>query len=428
MRLPERFRADRADEALDPEAAAQLAAIEAVLAGDEAPAGAEEIAQLARELRDERTGPDPGFAAQLDRWAASGFERSQRHQPRADTGARADAGAPSHGERFAGILPRRLVVPVGAAATLVVVVGIAISAGGLQSGGEGPSGVTAVPEDGGDSVTDAVAVPEKASPPGVGAAAAHDYAALEDGSQPDALAARDGSARSGFVRPEDRKQALAADLVLAAEPEEVRDVSDGVNEVVNRYRGIVVSSSVQSGDAEDRALGSQFQLRIPAANLQAALADLSALAHVESRTESVEDITGQFLSAQERIDELEAERQSLLTRLAEADTDAEAATLRRQLDSVNSALSATREELDAARERVQLVPVTVSIVSEQGAGDDGDWGIEEALADAADALSTAGGVVVIAGAILLPLTLVALLMALIMRTRTSRARDRALDE
>ncbi|MGI9020190.1 MAG: DUF4349 domain-containing protein [Solirubrobacterales bacterium] len=417
MRPTERFRAEGADEALDPEAARQLAAIDAALAGDETPAGVGETAQLVRELRDERAVPDPGFAARLDRWAASGFERSTRHQPRADT----DAGR--RRERFAGILPRRMVVPVGAVATLVVVVGVAISAGGLGSGGEDPSGVTAVPPDSGDSVTDAVAVPEKAPPaPGVG-----DPAVIEN-AQGDALASPDGRTRSGFVRPEDRKQALAADLVLAAEPEEVRDVSDGVNEVVNRYRGIVVSSSVQSGDTDDVGLGSQFQLRIPAANLQAALADLSELAHVESRTESVEDITARFLSAQERIDELEAERQSLLTRLADADTDDEVATLRRQLDSVNSALSATRAELDNARERVQLVPVTVSIVSEQGAGDDGDWGLDEALSDAADVLSTAAGVVVIAGAVLLPLALVALLVALSVRTRTNRARDRALDE
>ena len=198
--------------------------------------------------------------------------------------------------------------------------------------------------------------------------------------------------------------------------------------MTNRYEGIVVSSSVQSGDGENRRASSQFQLRIPAGNLQPALADLSELAHGESRTESTEDITGQFITAQERIEELEAERESILSRLADADTEAEAEVLRRQLGSVNARLQATRAELEDDRQRVQLVPVTVSIVAEEGAGDDGDWGIDEAIEDAGDVLTTAAGVVLIAGAVLLPLALVALLVALVLRTRTTRARDRALDE
>ena len=213
----------------------------------------------------------------------------------------------------------------------------------------------------------------------------------------------------------------------------MREVSDGVNEVTNRYRGIVVSSSVQSGDAErpglsSPGLSSQFRLRIPAGNLQPALADLSELAHVQSRTESTEDITGQFLSAQERIEELEAEREGLLTRLAEAETEEAAEVIRRQVDAVNAQLQATRAELEEDRERVSLVPVTVTVVAEEGAGDDGDWSISDALEDAGDVLSTAAGVIVIVGAVLLPLSLVALLIALLMRTRTNRARDRALDD
>ncbi len=67
-------------------------------------------------------------------------------------------------------------------------------------------------------------------------------------------------------------------------------------------------------------------------------------------------------------------------------------------------------------------------MAEEGAGDDGDWSISDALEDAGDVLSTAAGVIVIVGAVLLPLSLVALLIALLMRTRTNRARDRALDD
>ena len=149
---------------------------------------------------------------------------------------------------------------------------------------------------------------------------------------------------------------------------------------------------------------------------------------MQSRTESLEDITGSFLSAQERIEELEADREGTLTRLADADTEVEAQVLRRELGAVNAQLRSVRTELEEDRQRVRLVPVTVSIVTEEGAGDDGDWGLEEAIEDAGDVLSTAAGVILVAGAVLLPLAVVALLVALILRTRTGRARDRALDE
>jgi Domain of unknown function (DUF4349) len=367
----------------------------------------EGLALLTRDLRAERPEPDPEFAAELDRWAAAGFPRAER--PGGD-------GRPGPLERLraklAAIQPGRMLAPVGAAATLIVVVGIAISSGALESG------------DGGDAGSTGGAPPAERQLEKDGAGTGAPDAAV----QQEALA-EDSGRTSDFADPADpdrRKVASTADLVLASEPEEVREVSDGVNEVVNRYRGIVVSSSVQSG--EDSGLGSSFQLRLPASNLQAALADLSELAHVQSRTESTEDITGRFISAQERIEELNANRDSILNQLEQADTEEEADALRRQLAIVNDQLSAARAELDNARQRVQLVPVTVSIVAAEGAGDDGDWGVSEAFEDAGDVLSTAAGILVVAGAILLPLALVALLFALALRARNGRARERALDE
>lgn len=363
----------------------------------------EGLALLTRDLRAERPEPDPEFAAELDRWAAAGFPRAERPRGAGHAGAMERLRT-----KLSSIQPRRLIAPVGAAATLVVVVGIAISqTGGIQTGGDQDQagGVQAVPEDSPSAGGEA--------PPEV---------------QDEALAEEAGRASYSLdpSDPDKRKVARTADMVLAAEPEEVREVSDGVNEVVNRYRGIVVSSSVQSG--EGNGLGSNFQLRLPASNLQAALADLSELAHVQSRTEGTEDITGRFISAQERIEELNANREGILNRLEDAATEDEADALRRQLDIVNAQLSSARAELDNVRQRVQLVPVSVSIVAEEGAGDDGDWGFEEAIEDAGDVLSTVAGILVVAGAVLLPLALVALLFTLAWRVRNGRARERALDE
>ena len=224
-----------------------------------------------------------------------------------------------------------------------------------------------------------------------------------------------------------RKIAQDVDLVLATEPEGIRDVSDGVNEVVNRYRGFVVNSSVQSGDASLRP-GASFQLRLPARTLQDSLGALSELAHVQSRTEGTRDITQRFTSAEERITDAETARRAILRRLENATSESEIDALRAQLRSVNAQLAAARTDLAKATQRVQLVPVSLSVITEEGADSDGDWSIGDALDDAGDVLSTAAGILVVAGAVLLPLALVAALVAVAMRARVSRSRERALDD
>lgn len=233
---------------------------------------------------------------------------------------------------------------------------------------------------------------------------------------------------SGAVRPgQPRHVAQDVDMVLASEPEDVRDVADGVNGVVNQYRGFVVNSSVQSGDAE-RNPGARFRLRIPAANLQAALADLSELAHVQSRTEGTQDITSRFVSARGRIDEYETTRDKLLEELEDAVTAEEIASIRAQLRIVNAQLAAARNDLAQAQQRVHLVPVTVSIVSQEGAdSDNGGWSVGDAIDDAGDVLSTIAGIAIVAAAVLLPLALVGALFALAWRASANRSRERALD-
>ena len=363
--------------------------------------------ELAGALREERAEVDPAFAASLDDWAAAGFPRAQRPG--------AARRVPSPWERLRATPPRKVLLPVGAAASLLVVVGIGISQLNTRpdepalSGGDASAPATT------DDLGRAGGGEAQAVPGGAPGAAVKGELSLKDSAPP-------ATASPG----RDRKVAQTVDLALASEPEKVREVADDVNEVVNRYRGFVVTSSVQSGDAA-AAGGAQFDLRIPARNLQGALADLSELAHVRSRSEGTIDVTRDFTSAEDRIEEAAAARSKLLEQLDEADTAAGVAQIRAQLRNVNAQLEAARADLAAARQRVQLVPVTVSIVAEEGADSDGDWSIGDALDDAGRVLSTAAGVVVVAGAVLLPLALVGLLVALALRARNDRSRERALD-
>jgi hypothetical protein len=394
--------------------------------------------ELARELRAEREEIDPDFGAALDEWAAAGFPPPKRPgwgRARQTFGDRV-AGLRA---RLAATPPRRLVAPVGAAATLIVVVGIAVSQVGTNGGtqtftADGGDVATGVGGQTGQAAPSVSQAEDAAGSAGVDKAAtsasqtrAEESFDRDSGVLDELNASR--AAVEDAVRPgKPRHTAQAADLVLASEPENVREVADGVNDVVNDYRGFVLDSSVQSGDAE-RKPGATFRLKVPAGNLQAALADLSELAHVQSRTERTEDITSRFVSAQERIEENETLRTKLLQELEEAVTAEEIAAIRAQLRTVNANLVAARNDLAAAQERVHFVPVTVSIVSEEGAdADDGGWSVSDAIDDAGDVLSTVAGIAIVAGAALLPLALIGAIFAIAWRASANRSRERALDD
>ena len=118
MRLRER------EMPLDPEVERELEAIDRALGDEPVDPDLEALAQLARALREERVGAEPGFAAGLDRRVAEGFPRPGRL-----VGLR---------KRLAAAPPRRILAQAGAAATLLVVVGVGISQSDeIGGGGDG---------------------------------------------------------------------------------------------------------------------------------------------------------------------------------------------------------------------------------------------------------------------------------------------------
>ena len=112
-------------------------------------------------------------------------------------------------------------------------------------------------------------------------------------------------------------------------------------------------------------------------------------------------------------------------------------TSARQIASLKARLADNRSEiaerkgaLDAQRRRADLATVSVTV---QGTGtaatdkDDGAWTPRDALHDAGRILEIAGGVALIALAVLAPLAIVAALALLAGRTLRRRRREGALD-
>jgi Domain of unknown function (DUF4349) len=420
MRLRDRRGAER----LDPRIERELAAVDAGLAGLEVADDLAGIAEMSALATEERPSIDAEFAALLDERATAGFPRTDR----------AASGAAGLLDRLRAIPPRRLIAPAAAVATLLVVVGVAITAIGGFSGGGGSSssGVSSAPSAG----------PASRGPAGAGgpevAAKPRGAPAESTLSLPNAGAPED----AGTLEP--RRVSRSANLTLSTDPDKVRAVADGVTQVTRRWNGLVISSQITSGKGSPNpqpgpvpapdvipvnpSLGAEFKLRIPSSKLEPALDDLSSLGLVVSRSEGSQDITGRFNSARQRIGDLLSERDALIKQLAGATTTAAVHALKHRLAVVGHQLGRVQGQLDQLRERVSMVPVQVSVVARgEGAGG-GGFGVGSALHDAGRILTVATGVLLIGLAVLGPLALLAALAWLSARALTRWRRERALEE
>ena len=189
-----------------------------------------------------------------------------------------------------------------------------------------------------------------------------------------------GSARSDGRRT--RAQERSAALTLAARPRRIEEVAAGILRVTDAAGGFVASSSVSGGSGS----GGTFELRIPVARLDKAVADLSRLAKVRERTQSSRDITAETVSARERLREARREREGLLRALANATTLNETEAVKARLRDVNRQIATARVSLRRVVNRATYANVSVQLVSERAEAapplDDGRWTPGDALRDA----------------------------------------------
>ena len=392
----------REDQELGAEVRRELEALDRAQAGEGVDPELAGLETLVRELRAARPEPRAGFTAALDERAASGFARR---------------GPAMKADRLrawlAGIRPLQVLAPAGAVATIALVVSVAV----IRSDGGDPQ----PPE----AVTETVAEPAPVRP----SDRAGRLEATEDlGDAPSglerSLSAPPLDPARNRLAPGQRERAIesSASLGLSADGDEFDEVSDGVIEVSDRYGGLVVTSDQTATGETSRA---SFELAVPSDRLQDALADLSGLAHVESRSEATEDITAPTVNARAELTDGRAEVDSLLRQLAEADTPAESREIRARLNTARAQVADARDDVRRLERRADFATVLVTVTSD-GTGD-GDWGIDEALDEAGDVLSTAAGVALVSLAVLVPLALALGLVVLAYRLAVRRGRERALD-
>jgi hypothetical protein len=440
---------------------------------------------LFAELRELRPTPRPEFAAALDQRAAAGFPRG------ADTTA--SVFAPLL-DWWRGLNPTRRLVPIlGVALAVVVIataaVSISQSGGGngaaedaslgmVTSGSASSQSSGAVEES--SEAAEATSEPQAPNTQHGGAAPSHgipeyevetpsiEREAAPKHSSPAAGAEVDGGvAESGSSEAEETEETAGGEeresepsiagappvtgagggnagasgdrgrnierssyIVLGTKPGEVSGAAAKVYEAVHAAGGYVLNSSVQSGTTG--ATGASFELSIPSAKVNSALAAISAIAEVRERHDATTDITAPTVSAAEELADSNATIEGLLKQLGEVETEAEQESVEARLREERRHHAAIRASLGNLHQRASMSEVSVRIITKNGAGvtppskDNGNWGVGDALHSAGHILTIAAGVVLIGLAVLAPFALIALIFWAGNRFRVRRLRERTL--
>jgi Domain of unknown function (DUF4349) len=361
-------------------------------AGHDEPA-ARELQELALVLAAEAPRPRPEFAEQLRGRVEQGFPKPPRAVRRAGT-RRVALGKIAHD--FAPL--------AGVVATILLIVGVTLVAGG---GSNDDNADSAASSGGG----------------GGGAESATPFQAQRGGATVDAAPPGLADRAQGFAPNQpNRRIERTFSMELAVPVKEMTRVADQVTAVAYRHGGFVLSSSVDSGDSGGAG---DFSLRIPTAQLRPALRDLGELAPVTNQSQEGRDVTRRHVTAKDRLQAARAERQSLLRRLAEADTDAEAEAIRRRLDLVAGEISGLRSQLRDLRLRTNYAVVNVTLAeAKKDSGELGSFG--DSLDDAGSLLAGFAGVTIRVLALALPLGVIALAAWLAARVLRRRRRESAL--
>lgn len=219
-----------------------------------------------------------------------------------------------------------------------------------------------------------------------------------------------------------REVERSAEIGLLADPSDVDGDSAKVFEAVHDAGGIVLHSTTTTG----RHAGARFELLIPSARLGDALAAFSAIDEVRSRHEATADITAPTAAAGEKLRDSQAKIDGLLSRLAAAETESEAAALEVELRAERRQKARLRSHLVQLHRRADYTRVDLRIETGASPSGSGGWGIGDAFRDAGHILGIAAGVILVGLAVLSPFALLCLLAWLAFLAWRRGQRGRAL--
>lgn len=198
-----------------------------------------------------------------------------------------------------------------------------------------------------------------------------------------------------------------ASLTLSVPGNGFQDASDRARLVATRLGGFVVGSSAFQG-REGRLVRGTLTLRVPERSYAQAMRELADLGRVETREESGQDVSREFVDLEARKRHLEAVERQLLSFLDRAETVAAALAVQSQLNTVQLELEQVRGRLRHLDDQVAYATISLALHERQVALEDDDepaWGIVDAWRTAGRGFVTVVGWMFVAAATAAPIVL-----------------------
>lgn len=187
-------------------------------------------------------------------------------------------------------------------------------------------------------------------------------AAAADGAS--AGAALENKAADELSDTETTQQKLVYTSRLTVDTTEFDAYADAVRQKVSELGGYIEQSEV-SGDAENGGRSLYMTIRVPAEKRNELTDTAKSNAKVRSQSESVEDVTLEYVDVQSHIEALQTEQQTLLGLLEKADSidttlaiQNQLTEVRYQLESYSSRLKVMQNQMDYSTLELSAYEVT----------------------------------------------------------------------
>ncbi|TML00806.1 MAG: DUF4349 domain-containing protein [Actinobacteria bacterium] len=131
--------------------------------------------------------------------------------------------------------------------------------------------------------------------------------------------------------------------------------------IASRHGGFIASSRTSEG----KFLSGTIVVRIPAAQFEAALGELTALGKVTGEQISGQDVTAQFVDLQARLRNWEAQEDVLLKLMAKSRTIEESLKVQRALQDVQLAIEEIRGQLRVLGDQTDLSTITLAMAEKR---------------------------------------------------------------
>ncbi len=231
------------------------------------------------------------------------------------------------------------------------------------------------------------------------------------------------------------KQIRSAQIDLTTPNQHVNQVASEVIGVVSFEHGTVMSSQITAASSASGGGYATFTLRVPTANLQTTVDQLSRLRYADlaSSTAGSQNVSDQYASDQRQLGDAQALRGSLLKALATAATQQQIDSIDAQLKLASGQVTRWQRALASLNHRISFSTVTVQVnagglpilpVAHRASG----LTLGRAWHDALRVLVVSAGVALIALALAIPLGLAAALLAWLWLWSRRRRREQALDQ